>query len=108
MSVSQAGREFLVRDTTAPPPNKLMQYGPVGLRFQFPAGNRTLIPGVEGRAINPGRGPGNVHDSSQQCACWRTFTLRAMAFFANLDLGMGQGLSHDRDAAAARSCVPRF
>ena len=29
-------------------------------------------------------------NSGQQCACWRTFTLRAMAFFANLDLGMGK------------------
>jgi len=59
-------------------------------QFRFPAGNRTRYLALKGRALNPGQGPGNAHDSSQQCACWRTFALRAMAFFANLDLGMGK------------------
>src|SRR6266478_215847 len=96
MSVSQAGREFLNRDSTAPP-SRLMQYGPGGLRKEFPA-----IP-VPERELDPISGvgrPGNQSWSRPRKttlmttgnnATWlRTFTLRPRAFFANLDLGMGK------------------
>jgi CheY-like chemotaxis protein len=95
MSVSQAGREFLIRDTSAPPPNQLMQYGPrlkeESPAIPVPSREPDLIPGVESPDNQScSRTPKTQQDSGNQCASWRMFTLRAVALFANLDLGMGK------------------
>src|SRR5258707_13590148 len=93
MSVSQAGRGFLIRNTSAPPPNKLMPRRP---KEEFPP---IPVPGREPNLISGLERPGNqsflkrpeTHMTlGQQCASRRTFTLRRRAFFANLDLGMGK------------------
>jgi hypothetical protein len=55
MSVSQAGREFLIRDTSAPPLNQLMQYEP-RLKEESPA---IPVPGREPHLISGVERPGN-------------------------------------------------
>src|SRR5258708_39134922 len=69
---------------------------PQGLRKEFtaipvPGREPDLLSGVEraGQSVLL-KGAGHAQDSGNQCASWRTFTLRAMALFANLDLGMGK------------------